>query len=104
MASVTVLTPLVESGLRIEWNSGRVVPVLDSEESEAEWSYLQSLGLYGKHGHALDMQSCYFTDLVIAVGVLVGEGRYLVDNEGERQLVLEREQELKFPVPKGATT
>lgn len=69
-----------------------------------EWNYLLFKGLYGKYGHSLDLCNCSFTDLVIALSMVVGPDNFFVDTEGQKQLVREKEEEEKKPIPSGATS
>jgi hypothetical protein len=104
VATITVSSQLVNGGITIKWNKGVVEPALTTPEEKAEWSYLVSKGLYGKYGHTLDLKDCLFTDLVIALSVLVGIDNLTVDSDGWQQWKREKFQEGMNTIPDGAAS
>ncbi len=104
MATITVRSRLVNGGVTVKWDKQKVTPSLTTPEEKVEWSYLVSRGLYGKYGHTLNLKDCLFTDLVIALSVLVGRERLAIDLDGRKQLEREKFQEGMNPIPDGAAS
>ncbi len=104
MATITVLSQLVNGGINVSWDKGVVAPSLTTPGDKVEWSYLVSKGLYGKYGHTLDLKDCLFTDLVIALSVLVGRDNLNIDSDGWQQWKREKFQEGMNPIPDGAAS
>lgn len=103
MPTIRVQVPLLPEGLLLQWSNNKVFLPQKSKEAKLEWRYLTSQGLHGKYGHHIDPENCWFTDLVIAIAVRVGEGNYEVNSEGEKQLLMEENYEKQNPLPFGAT-
>ena len=99
---VAVKVAWSDEELVLNWKAGKVSLEISSDVSEAEWSYLQSRGLYGKYGHRLDLEDCRLVDLTIAIGTLVGVPNVLLDEEASEQIQREVIEEEKNPIPVGA--
>lgn len=99
---IAVKSPLLDSGLILEWSNGKVSLLQSSQEAKTEWEYLQYRGLLGKYGHTVDPNDTRLVDLVIAIGVLVGEQGYRLSKEAQRQIDREVEEERQNPIPAGA--
>jgi hypothetical protein len=104
VATITVPSQIVNEGVTVNWNKGVVAPSLTTPEEKVEWSYLVSRGLYGKYGHTLDLKDCLFTDLVIALSVLVGRDNLTIDSDGWQQWEREKFHEGMNPIPDGAAS
>lgn len=102
MAQITLKTPFDED-VTLNWND-RKVRVKGSKDALMYWASLKSRGLYGKYGHIVDLNDCYFVDLAVAVSNRVPRDDYSIDGEGNKQLAREAKEEEENPIPEGAVT
>lgn len=101
MAKVTLKTPFED--VTLNW-SDRKVRVKGGKDALMYWASLKNRGLYGKYGHIVDLDNCFFVDLVVSIGNRVPSGDYTVDKDGEKQLAKEAREEKENPIPEGAVT
>lgn len=102
MAKIKIKTPFKKDVVLV-WKN-RKVEVKGEEDALLYWEFLSSKGLYGKYGHIVDLEDCFFTDLVSAVANRVEPKNYSLDKEAKEQVELEVEEERRNPLPKGAMT
>ena len=103
MPTITVKTPFDGEPLTFTWQDRRM-SVSGSRNALLIWNSIRSQGLYGKYGHGLDPENCFFTDVVIALANRVGPDDYSLNEEAEAQLQREADHERRHPIPKGAVT
>lgn len=103
MPTITVQTPFAGEPLIVTWHD-RQMNVSGSVNALMIWDHIKSQGLYGKYGHTLDPENCFFVDVVIAIANRVGPDEYSLNEEAEAQLQREADHERRHPIPKGAVT
>lgn len=102
MVTITAETPYGEP-LILTWKDRRV-SVKGSKRVVAYWEFLQNKGMYGMYGHTLEVENCFFRDLVTAVASAFGPDGYTLSAEAKEQIAKEVRYERENPLPKGAMT
>lgn len=92
---ITITTPF-GTILTLVWKD-RKVTVKGSDRDETYWKYLDSRGLFGKFGHLVDPNDCYFVDLVSAVANYVSPDKYEINKQGKVQIDKEVAEEPDLP-------
>jgi hypothetical protein len=102
MISIIVKTPL-DANLIFIWED-RKVKIKGNKNAMLYWDILKRGGLFGVYGHTLDLENCFFRDLLVAISTKVKSENVVLSPGAKKQVDKEVEHERKNPLPKGAMT